>query len=326
MKRQTINTNYLETIDWLNGTIFDWASAGKIYYPDGQQGQVGQYHYSLDFDGSITSTDGQYAFIYQRLGTKGLLLKNGVLLREINRSYYCADTYEYPAAFVTVNNTTYLIHCPNDYCQLDFEEVETGNIVTAIEGRKPSDVFHSRLSISPNGDYLMVCGWVWHPVELVDLFDIAECLKNPLLLDKTFSHNFGIEIYSASFIDNEHILVASSDGELFDDEVPPILPPKHIAVWNFKNNELSKPVEVDNTTGNFFAINSRLAWDTYKFPKLIDIETGEIMDKLESVNSGIQSSSIYTNATNCPQIRFDRQSGIIAIKISSTIIEVLSVK
>jgi hypothetical protein len=173
----------------------------------------------------------------------------------------------------------------------------------------------------------MVCGWVWHPVDKVELYDISKCLKNPLLLDQSsISPDFGTEISSASFIDSDHILIASSNEEPFDDEEPPVLPPKHIAVWNFKNNELSKPIEVDNATGNFFAINSKLAWDMCKFPKLINIETGEITDKLESVNSGIQSSSIYTNATNCPQIRFDRQSGIIAIKISSTIIEVLSVE
>ena len=68
----------------------------------------------------------------------------------------------------------------------------------------------------------MVCGWAWHPVDTVELFDIAECLDNPLLLDKSSLYpNFGTQINSASFIDNEKILIAASDEEPFDDEVPP---------------------------------------------------------------------------------------------------------
>jgi len=124
MIRHTIKTNYLETIDWLNGKIIDWCSAGEEYSLDGQKHQRAKYHYG-SFDGSITSPDGQYSFVYKRLGTKGLLLKNGEILREINRSYYCAESYEYPAAFVVWDYVTYLIHCPIKYCQLDFENVET---------------------------------------------------------------------------------------------------------------------------------------------------------------------------------------------------------
>src|ERR1700739_3957715 len=158
MRRQTIKTNYLQTIDWLDGKIIDWVSAGQQYSLDGQKKQLAKYHYPFSFDGSITSEDGQYAFIYKRFGTKGLLLKNGEILREINRSYYHAEDYEYPAAFFVFDDVTYLINCQIIYRRLDFENVETGEIVTNIPDRNPSDVFHSRLSISPDNKYLMVCG------------------------------------------------------------------------------------------------------------------------------------------------------------------------
>ena len=162
MKRQSIKTNYLQTICWVDNTIVDYASAGKKYTLDGQVKEL--YKYTFGFgDTAITSSDGQYAFIYQKLGTKGLLLKNGDILREINRSYYCAEVYEYPAAFVTIDNRTFLVHCPMKYCRLDFEDVETGQIVTDDQDRNPSDYFHSRLEISPNGKYLMSKGWFWHP-------------------------------------------------------------------------------------------------------------------------------------------------------------------
>jgi len=326
MTRRTIKTNFLQTIDWLNGCIIDWVSAGQLYSLDGQQMQLAKYHFAFSFDGSITSADGQYAFIYKRLGTKGLLLKNGEVLREINRPYYHAETYEYPAAFLTFNNITYLAHCPIDYCQLDFENVETGEIVTNIKGRKPSDMFHSRLSISPDNKYLMVCGWAWHPVDTIQLFEVAECFKNPLLLDESSLYpDFGTEINSASFIDSKRILIAASGEEPFDDETPPLLPQKHIAIWNFETNHLSDPVKVNSEFGNLFAINDTLAWDMYKFPKIINIKTGEVESKAEDINSGLQVSSIlYSDFNNYPQICFDRKTSLIAIRIDSETIEVLA--
>lgn len=122
----------MQTICWVDNSIVDWTSAGKRY-----------------------TLDGQYAFIYQKPGIKGLLLKNGEILREINRSYYCADVYEYPAIFVTLDNRTFLVHCSFKYCRLDFEDVETGQIITGSQDRDPSDFFHSRLEISPNDKYLI---------------------------------------------------------------------------------------------------------------------------------------------------------------------------
>ena len=326
MTRKTIKTNFLQTIDWLNGNIIDWVSAGQQYSLDGQQKQIAKFHYAFSFDGSITSQDGQYSFIYKRLGTKGILLKNGEIVREINRTYYHAETYEFPAAFITFENKTYLVHCPIDYCQLDFENVETGEIVSNIQGRKPSDIFHSRLSISPDNKYLMVCGWAWHPVDTVELFDVSECFKNPLLLDKSsLFPNFGTEINSASFIDNERLLIGASDEEPFDDEVPPTLPQRHIAIWNFIKNEISTPVKVDGEFGNLFAINDNQAWDMFKFPKIINIQTGVIESKFEDINSGLQISSIlYSDIEKYPQICFNRQTSQIAIRVDNTIVEVLT--
>lgn len=324
MRYQNINA-YFNTIEWCKENIIDWTSAGQFKSLNGDEGQLGQYHYS-HFNAAVTSEDGVYAFIYNRLATKGLLLKSGELIREINRSYYCADTYEYPAAFITVQGKTYLAHCPKKYCQLDFEDVETGEIITDIKDRKPSDFFHSVMSVSPDGKYLLVRGWAWHPVESFSVFSIEDCLKNPLLLDDmAFFYNFGMEINSASFIDNEYILVASSDEEPFDDENPAGLPPKHITLWNFKTNKLSIPIKAPKDTGNFFAINHQLAWDMYKYPKLINIETGQIIDTIEDINSGLQNSCIYTSVDKCPQIKFNKSTGQIAVLTAEGRINVLSV-
>lgn len=324
--RQTISTNYLGTIDWQDDYIVDWRTGGKKYVPDNsEESQRIGYYYAFGFDGSITSQDGRYVLLYKRLGTKAILLRDGIMLREINRSYYHADTYEYPAAFVSLGEKTYLAHCPIQYCQLDFEDADTGEIVTNSEERDPADIFHSRLSISPDNKCLMVSGWVWHPLDTVQLYDIAACLKTPLLLDATGSiMRFGTEINTASFINNEHILIGSTDEEPWDDENVPALPQTHIAIWEFRTNKLLHTAKVNAEFGNLFAINEHYAWDMYLFPKIIHIPTGEIVISIKEVNTGKQRSSIINN--DMPQIRFNRKTGQVAVRMDSTRVEVFGVE
>lgn len=324
IKRQTIKTNFLGTIDWLDDYIVDWRSGGKKYFLDSRSDtqQIG-YYYAFGFDGSISSQDGKYTLLYKRLGTKAILLHDNVMLREINRSYYCAEAYEYPAAFVSIGHKTYLVHCPMQYCQLDFEDVETGKIVTNMKERNPADIFHSRLSVSADNKYLMVSGWVWHPLDTVQLYDVAACLQNPLLLDETDAiMRFGTEINTASFINNEHILIGATDEESGDDEHLPELPQKHIAIWKFRSNELLSTTKVNGEFGNLFAINEQYAWDMYRFPKIIHISTGEIIASLEEIDTGKQNSSIMN--ADMPQIRFNNKTKQIAVRTSDTSIEVFT--
>jgi hypothetical protein len=136
MIRQTFKIDPFQTLDWYYDSLVDWAAGGRILTLDGQLSNA-KWYSTYSFDTAITSSNGQYAFIYTRLGTKGLLLKDGKIIREINRSYYCANVYEYPATFVSLSNgKTYLVHCPISYCQLDIEDVETGEIITNIPDRK----------------------------------------------------------------------------------------------------------------------------------------------------------------------------------------------
>ena len=95
--------------------------------------------------------------------------------------------------------------------------------------------------------------------------------------------------------------------------------------WNFKKNEISTPVKVESEFGNLFAISDKQSWDMFKFPKIINIETGVIESKLEDINSGLQASSIlYSDIKESPQICFDRKTSKIAIRIDDTKFEVLS--
>jgi hypothetical protein len=244
MKIKSIKTSFLSTICWFNNSIVDWASAGKQYHFDGSENELFTGHFRGVFDGAITSENGDYMFIYQRLGTKGLLLKNGNLIKEIDRSYYCADSYEFPAAFVTLkDNQTYLIYCPFFYNRLDFENVETGEIITNVSGRNPSDYFHSRLEISPDKKYLLCKGWYWHPWSEIRVFDLEASLLNPLLLDDRYMEpDVSTEICTASFISNSKVLIGSSSEESRHEDETYRLPQSSIAIWDMETDEISKPI------------------------------------------------------------------------------------
>jgi hypothetical protein len=294
MQHLTFKAKYAQTLSWLKDEIVDWSQGGTVFSLNGETSQINQYHYAFSFDSAINTEDGQYVFIYKRLGTKGLLIKNGEVLREINRSYYQAEVYEYPAAFLTLGNgRVVLVHCPSEYCRIDFEDVETGEILTNHPERKPKDCFHSRLEISLDSKFLLSKGWYWHPWDGIELFDIEACLENPLLLDKgKIIPNCCTEICSASFIDNDSILVCSSDEESMDDENEEPIPPNHLAIWYFKKDEISKAVKIQGKFGNLIAIDEDYCWDLYNYPKIINIKTGIIEDKIEEHSTGLQQSSI----------------------------------
>lgn len=314
MKIQILNIS-VQTLNWFDDKIVDWSRAGESYSLTGGTKQLNKYHFGYQFDSAISSTTGQYVFLFEKLGTKGLLIKDGEILREVNRSYYMADVYEFPATFISFKDKTYLAHCPISYCQLDFEDVETGELATNIKTRKPSDIFHSRLEASSNGKYLMSKGWVWHPVDVINVFQIDDCFSNPILLDKV-DYSFpdaGSEISTASFIDETNILIGSSD-EVIDEEKILNLPSKSFGVWNIKKNIISKQTTPDFEFGNLFAIDEKLCWDTYKFPKIIDIATGQIIDKAENIFTGEQKSSILFNTDKQPQIAFDKERKRLAVK------------
>lgn len=290
MKRTTIQIYSLRTVDWFENKVIDWNSAGTQYLENGETKQLQKYHFGFVCYGSITSENGEYIFIYQKLRTKGLLLKNGELLREINRSYYQSDAYEFPATFVTYQNKTYLVHCPLGYNQIDFENAETSEIITNIPKREPQDIFHSRLEVSSDNKYLMSKGWVWYPCDVIEVFEIEKCLENPHLLDNGITPSVDFEINVASFMDNDKVLICSSHDLCENEESAKNF--GQMAIWNIESNQVSDRVCIKAPCGNIFAIDDKQCWDLYEYPKIIDLKTGEVKEKKEEINSGKQGSSI----------------------------------
>ena len=120
----------------------------------------------------------------------------------------------------------------------------------------------------------------------------------------------------------QKILIGSSD-EVFDDENI-IFPPLNIAIWDFKENQITSMVKVDGEFGNLFAINEEFAWDTFNYPKIINIKTGKIVDEEKSIFSGKQNSSIISNANKLPLVAFNRQTKQLAIGHDEDKIDILT--
>ena len=99
MKINTFEAHGLKTLECFNDRLYDWNSAGTEYSENGEIRRTQKYHFGFTCDSSITSNNGKYSFIYKKLGTKGILLKDGNILREINRCLYQSEEYEYPACF-----------------------------------------------------------------------------------------------------------------------------------------------------------------------------------------------------------------------------------
>ncbi|MGN7823729.1 hypothetical protein ACTJJB_26645 [Chitinophaga sp. 22536] len=306
---------HTKTISWRGNDLVDWATSTKIHGDGAWPAQ--QIHYAYNFDAAITSTDGQYALIFTKQGTKGLLLKNGKMLREVNRSYYQAEVYEYPAAFfVAPNGRTYLAHCPQAYCQLDFEDVETGEVITRVEGREPQDYFYSRLEVSADNKWLISKGWVWHPWDMVVAFNIEACLQDPKLLDQVKkSPDVDAEVGVAGFISNHEVLIgAIGDGELMDEEAEnaEALQPGQLVVWDLETDALSAPVTVKGIFGNIFPIDDTYTWDLAGCPRIINYRTGEVVDQLEEFLVNPQVSSIIHHI-EAPQISYNRETKAVAV-------------
>src|SRR4029453_17234961 len=180
----TIPATGVRTLCWMGDDLVDWAAGGVIYHLDGSSTPAGVF-YAYRFDAAVAAPSGRYVALYERLGTKALLLDNGRLLRELDRSYYHAHVYEYPIAlFALPDGREVVAHCPESYRQLEIEEIASGRRLTARKKARPADFFHSRLAVNPNSTRLLSAGWIWHPVDSVSTYDLKRALADPASLDR----------------------------------------------------------------------------------------------------------------------------------------------
>jgi hypothetical protein len=292
----------VRSLCWRGDELVDWVGGGRVFTPGGTE-KPAKVRYAYRFDAATASPDGRFAVIYERLGTKGLLLDDGRIVRELDRSFYQAAAYEYPVAlFNDPGGRVLLAHCPGDYCRVQLEEAETGRRLTASTDRKPSDFFHSRLAASPDGKRLLSAGWIWHPLSLVVCFDVAQALADPRHLDSGDALSRALNPYlaeesSACWLDNDCIAVAASAEPGQDEvegDVAPRLRPCGLAVYDVANRTCLRAFRLDEPAGTILEVGTRHVVSLYRHPKLIDLSTGQVVHVWTGLQSGLQDGSIVS--------------------------------
>ncbi|TGU36522.1 hypothetical protein EN795_36765, partial [bacterium M00.F.Ca.ET.152.01.1.1] len=73
-KQSTFTATGIKSLCWRGDELVDWVGGGRSFAADGTERDP-SVNYAYRFDAATASPDGRYAVIYERLGTKGLLLR-----------------------------------------------------------------------------------------------------------------------------------------------------------------------------------------------------------------------------------------------------------
>ena len=279
-------------------------------------------NYAFAFDAAVAEPAGEFAVIYQRLGTKGLLLKNGRIVREINRSFCHASAYEYPVALVRQGDRVLLVHCPDSYNKLEVEDAASGESLTPRTS--PSvDFFHSRLAASPSGRYLLSAGWVWHPWDAVAYYDLEEALRHPGHLDQlewgaptSRNTSLAAEASACWLGDGKALLCAGAepeDAEEADELGEGRLKPCGLAVYDVLGRTIRSACVLDEPAGTMMPVGSTHAITFYKHPRLIRLSDGAVEFSLPWLASGVQLSSIIHHHDAPPPLALDPEHRRFAV-------------
>jgi hypothetical protein len=300
----TIRAKNVRSLCFQEDALVDWVSGGRAFALDGTERRA-RINFGYRFDAAVSSEDGLYAVIYERLGTKALLVDSaGRLLRELNRSFYCADAYEYPAHLFRLPGGRHVVaHCPEEYNRIEIDDVATGRRLTESTVRKPEDFFHSRLASNPSATRLLSAGWVWHPWDAMLHFDVAASLSDPTHLDSlTWSAPSGPNVdlageSSACWLSDELVAVGgSAEGE--NPKAPTEeggsarLRPSGLAVFDVLLRRYIRSFRLSNPPGTMMRVGDDHVVSFYRYPKLISLLTGEIVQAWEDLATGMQTSSV----------------------------------
>jgi hypothetical protein len=278
---------------WVGDRLVDPIGGGSSVGLDGSTTER-RLIWAFPFDRAQMCGDGATTVLYTVLGTKGLVVTSD-RVREINRSYYHADVYEYPVASGRLGNgEDVLVHCPEDYNRLVIERLADGTVLAAATDAA-ADVFHSRLRISPDGRHLLSAGWVWHPYGVIEVFDLDAALTDHSTLDRgdqALSRAIDGEVESACWLTGDEIVVsANPEEESFDGDLAGVLVPGEIGVWSIVEQAWVARSPFAGHTGTLHAFGDNVL-ALYEHPKVIDPRRGVVLAAWPDLATGRQTSSI----------------------------------
>ncbi|WP_202797082.1 hypothetical protein [Kribbella flavida] len=266
----------VRSLSWHGDALVDVVGGGRRWAADGTEHRAEVSWGSL-LDRAVSHR--RYAVLYVERGTKAVLVKDGKLLRELNRSYYLAEAYDYPVALGTLpDGLDVIAHCPDRYNVLEIEELESGRRITTGD-RDPADVFHSQLQFSPDGRRLLSVGWMWHPVGVAHVFDVERAVVVPAALDGEgllpLATGRDADIVSACWLDADRLAVAAGD-DVWGGEQGAVLGPQQLGIWSFAESAWVHRHSSDRPLGALLGRGNRLV-SLSGHPRALSAETGELL-------------------------------------------------
>ncbi|MET8762587.1 hypothetical protein [Lentzea sp. NPDC004782] len=281
-----------KSLIWAGGELVDVSAGWRPIPLDGSTAPSRFGPYGPQFDAATISPLGDVAVLMATAGTKALVLgPDGTVRREINRSYYHAEAYRYPLTLCTMEDgRTGLVHCPSGYNRLDVEDALTGQLLTTGESPEQADIFHSRLMVPASGRYLLSAGWVWHPWDVVVVYDLQEALTDRSVLD-SWRGSFDLtdlsstEVSGACFAGDDLVVSTSSEDE--DEELMRL----SLADGGFRWRR-----QLDRTAGDLLPIAGDIL-SVHEFPRLYSGEDGELLAEWPDLATGRSGTSIVWDKT-----------------------------
>lgn len=135
--------------------------------------------------------NGDLVVLYTRAGRYGVVIEThtGEQKMTLHRDGYHNDVSPFPVAFFIDKARTLLVYSP-EWNRLDIFDPFTGIVLTERShppyqkgDPRPDhylDYFHSRLLVSPDHQWILDDGWVWHPVGIPTAWNLIRWLNiNP---------------------------------------------------------------------------------------------------------------------------------------------------
>ncbi|MBQ0997926.1 hypothetical protein [Streptomyces sp. RK62] len=271
-------TGKVRSLMWDGDDLVDRVDGGRRWTSDGAEHQSRQL-YAYPFDRAVVSPSGRYTVTYTERGTKALLLDGQRIVRELNRSHYHAEDFDYPVALgALADGREVLVHCPEAYEVIEVEDVATGKRLTHGE-RTPIDVFHSRLAMSTDGKHLLSAGWLWSPFGIARVYDLERALTEPAVLDDEGLLPPGswadAEIDAACWLDGDRLAVATGEAEADEGDLG-VLGPEQLGVWSISERKWLHRHRLEVPMGTLIGHGDRVI-ALCEYPRLIDVATGAVL-------------------------------------------------
>jgi hypothetical protein len=306
-----------------------WDGAEVLDITSGQRGNIDgsltprliNMTYRFDRAIGLRSFGVDWAVAYTNRNTKAVLIRNGHTHRELNRSFYCAEDYDYPVTIGTDStNRGVIIHCPNSFDVLEIEDAENGVVLDSLKSKEME--FHSRLNLSSAGRFLIDAGWFWHPWRGVAVFEIARSADGAIQFkkDATLSTAFSAknEIDSATSPGNSLLAVSSVSDYPGEEPEPGSLHPKQLGVWSLTERIWESKVDLSESVGMMMPWKEWVV-SFFDHPKLSELATGKIVHRWDKIYSGRQLGPITLGDPVPPPIALDPANGRFAVANSKTV-------